>query len=85
MDTPDLDRLALLERLAAQHAERLDRLDVLMEQQVALTVALRGIVERHAMQQVDVLRRLVAHDDTLAHMAETLDAIKDMLERGNGH
>ena len=72
------DRLTLLERLAAQHAERLDRLDVLMEQQVALTVALRGIVERHAMQHLDVQARLT-------RMETTLIAIKDMLERGNGH
>ena len=86
MDTPDLpDRVTLLERLHLQHAERLDRLDVLIEQQQHLQVSLRGIVERLAMQHLEVQHRMAAHDATVAHMAQTLDAIKDLLERGNGH
>jgi DNA-binding transcriptional regulator YbjK len=86
MATPDLpDRVTLLERLAAQHAERLDRLDVLIEQQQHLQVSLRGIVERLAMQHLEVQHRMAAHDATVAHMAQTLDAIKDLLDRGNGH
>jgi hypothetical protein len=60
---------ALLERLAAQHAERLDRLDVLIEQQVALTVAVRGVTEHLAMQYLDVQARLT-------RMETTLNAIK---------
>ncbi len=86
MDTPDLpDRVTLLERLHLQHAERLDRLDVLIEQQQHLQVSLRGIVERLAMQHLEVQHRMAAHDATVAHMAQTLDAIKDLLDRGNGH
>jgi hypothetical protein len=62
--TPDQDRLTTLETMMAQ--------------QVALAVALRGIVERQAMQQLDVQARLT-------RMETTLNAIKDLLERGNGH
>jgi hypothetical protein len=110
MDTPDADdRLTLLERaqllhdatlrrhgeMLEAHAERLDRLDLLLEQQQHLQVALRGIAERLSMQHQDLQHRLTtqheaqsaqlaSHDALLRHLQHTLDAIKDLLDRGNG-
>jgi hypothetical protein len=67
------------------HDDRLTRLEVMLEQQQTLLAAVRGIVERTAMQQTDIQQRLTRHDERLVHMQQTLDAIKDLLDRGNGH
>lgn len=75
---------------------RLDRLDVLLEQQRALTVALREITERLTLElsNHEVLMRLTRRELTLqrhavqadlARMDTTLTAIHDLLERGTDH
>lgn len=87
MDTPDLsDRVTLLERLAAQQLDVNDQL-------LALT---RRLGEEQALYQqqltfhAEVLmrheERLNQHDALMQRLAQTLEAIRDMLERGqNGH
>jgi uncharacterized phage infection (PIP) family protein YhgE len=79
------DRLTILERaqllhdatvrrhgdLLDDHAERLD-------QHAAQMALLRDLLERQTKTQQDLAA-------TQAQLAETLDAIKDMLGRGNGH
>jgi len=60
----------LLERLAAQQLDLNDQL---------LTLT-RRLGEEHALYQ----ERLAWHDEMLTRMQQTLDAIKDMLDRGNG-
>jgi hypothetical protein len=91
MDTPE-DRLTLLERaqllhdatmrrhgeILDRHEDRIARLEALMEQQHHLQGELRAIAE-HLAQRQD------SHDEVMRHLAQTLDAIKDMLDRGNGH
>jgi hypothetical protein len=67
------------------HDQRHTRLEVMLEQQQALLAAVRGIVEQLSMQQTDIQHRLTRHDARLVHMQQTLDAIKDLLDRGNGH
>jgi hypothetical protein len=69
----------------AEDPDRLTRLEVMLEQQQSLLAAVRGIVERVAMQQTDIQHRLTQHDERLHQLQQTLDAIKDMLDRGNGH
>ena len=99
MDTPDpLDRLTILERAQllhdatlrrhgemlehledsrVQHEARMTQLADLMLEQHRLQADLRVIAE-HLAQRQD------SHDEVMRHLAQTLDAIKDMLERGNG-
>jgi len=71
MDTPDLDRLTLLERAQLLHDATLRRHDMTM-------AALREI---QAWQQ-SLIETLTGITATLT---QTLAAIKDMLDRGNGH
>jgi predicted RNase H-like nuclease (RuvC/YqgF family) len=134
MDTPDLDRLTILERaqllhdatlrrhgeLLDRHADDLARLAQIVERQQQLQTDLQALaagllqrqddqtarLERHAArltlledvvlrldaahaQQDERLDRLTAiaaqHETRMAALQQTLDAIKDMLERGNGH
>ena len=68
----------------AEDPDRLTRLEVMLEQQQSLLAAVRGIAERITMQQTDIQHRLTRHDERLLQLQHTLDAIKDLLERGNG-
>jgi hypothetical protein len=83
-DTPE-DRLTLLEQSQLLHASTLRRHGVMLdkheERMAALAAnltALRHLAERQQQTQQDLAA-------TQAQLAETLDAIKDMLGRGNGH
>jgi len=113
MDTPDLDRLTLLEQaqllhdatlrrhgeLLDQHAETMVALRAIQERQQAMLDMLTGLVtqqqallehqqqsrERH-QEHLDLLTQLAAqHQERMDRLQQTLDAIKDMLDRGNGH
>ena len=70
MDTPEPDRLT--------------RVETMLEQQQALLAAVRGLAERHAMQLTAIEHRLTQHDERFVQLQQTLDAIKDLLDRGNG-
>ncbi len=99
MDTPDLDRLTLLERaqllhdatlrrhgdILDRHADHMAHLEILMEQQLQTQTALREIAERLTQQHDRHAVLLAQHEATMASLAQTLAAIKDMLPRGNGH
>src|SRR6266511_622046 len=106
VNTPDLDRLTLLERVQLlhdamlrrhgdmldrhedqliEHAARMAHLETLIAQQQRLQGELREIADRLTAQQAVQAARLDHHDAIMASLAQTLDAIKDMLERGNGH
>lgn len=106
MDTPDLDRMTLLERAQqlhdstlrrhgemldrhadslvlhedslVQHAAHMARLDALILDQAALHQDLHAIA-------LQLTARQDQHDEVMRHLGQTLDAIKDLLERGNGH
>ena len=78
MDTPDLERLTILERaqllhdatlrrhgdIVDRHEERLARLEMLLETQAQILLTVTEVSLR---------------------LATTLQAIKDLLDRGNGH
>jgi hypothetical protein len=77
METPDPDRLT--------------RVEIMLEQQQALLATVRGLAERHAMQLTAIEHRLAQIEQQLTHhdarfdqLQQTLDAIKDLLDRGNG-
>lgn len=72
MASEDLsDRVTLLDRLAAQQLTMNDRL-------LELTALLAREQGLHA-------ERLTRHDDLMARLTQTLEAIKDLLHRPNGH
>jgi len=85
MDAPDLERLTLLERAQLLHDATLRRHSAMLDQH-ADTLA------RHEMTMV-ALREIQARQQSLietltgitATLTQTLAAIKDMLDRGNGH
>jgi hypothetical protein len=58
--------------------DRLTRLETLLEQSHAQLVAVRGIVESLAM-------RFASFEHRLTRVEHTVAAIKDLLDRGNGH
>ena len=47
--------------------------------------SLREIADRLTQQQAVQAARLDRHEEVMLRLAQTLDAIKDMLDRGNGH
>ena len=79
METNDLpDRIAMLERLAAQQLTINDRI-----------LELTALVTREQALHADRLAQhdasLARHEDLMARLAQTLEAIKDLLHRPNGH
>ena len=66
------------EEMLARHAEEMVLLRGLMEQQLRTQAALLAVADRLAQRQDQ-------HDEVMRHLAQTLDAIRDMLDRGNGH
>ena len=91
MDTPDLERLTILERAhllhdatLRRHGELLDRLDEARGQHDVRLIELRHLAEGQA-RLLETLTAIAAHhEERMAAVQQTLAAIKDMLERGNG-
>ena len=95
----NLDRLTLLERAQLlhdstmrrygehldHHAERMDALQRTQDTLVAAQTALHELVTQHD-DRMNALHQLIAqHDDRMAELRQILAAIKDLLERRNGH
>jgi len=75
-----------------EDVNRLTRVEVMLEQQQSLLATVRGLTERQAMQLTalahrlgQIEHRLTGHDARFDQLQQTLDAIKEMLDRGNGH
>lgn len=86
------DRLTLLERAQLLHDATLRRHGDMLEQHADTMGALRSIQERQErlLETLTTIAtqhetRLADHDALMLHLAQTLDAIKDLLDRGNGH
>jgi len=91
MDTPD-DRLTILERAQLlhdatlrRHGELLDRLEDVRMQHVETMQELRGIQEQQEQLLATLTGIAAQHQERMDRLQQTLDAIKDMLDRGNGH
>jgi hypothetical protein len=78
------EMLDQLEEARVQHEQRMAHLTSLMEGQQANQTALQEIAEQLRLQQAVQLTRLDRHEDIMLRLAQTLDAIKDLLERRNG-
>ena len=85
MDTPDLDRLTILERAQLLHDATLRRHGELLDQHAETMGVLRSIQERQERLMETLTGLAAQHQDRMDKLQQTLDAIKDMLDRGNGH
>jgi len=61
-----------------QHEAQMARMEALLEQQTRTQTAISEIADR-------LIQRQDQHEEILRRLAQTLDAIRDMLDRGNGH
>ena len=90
MDTPE-ERLTILERAQLlhdatlrRHGEMLDRLEDARVQHAEAMQELRGLQERQE-HLLETLTGIAAqHEERMAALQQTLNAIKDLLERRNG-
>jgi hypothetical protein len=120
METPERDRLTILERAQllhdatlrrhgelldqheearVQHESRMAHLEAMLERQQQLATQMQALTARVLDRQdaeavelerhehiLEVLTRIASqHDERMAELQRTLIAIKDMLDRGNGH
>jgi hypothetical protein len=93
MDTTDpMDRLTLLERAQLLHDATLRRHGEILDRHDEHIALLRGLMEQQARTQTalsEIADRLTQrqdqHEEVMLRLAQTLDAIRDMLDRGNGH
>ncbi len=86
------DRLTLLERAQQlhdatlrRHGEMLDRHETSRLRHEVELVHLREIQERQERLMETLTAIAGQHEERMAKLQQTLDAIKDMLDRGNGH
>ena len=85
MDIPDLERLTLLERAQLLHDATLRRHGEMLDRHEEAMGALRGIQERQERLMETLAGLAAQHQERMDRLQQTLDAIKDMLDRGNGH
>jgi len=94
METTDPvnDRLTLLERAQLLHDATLRRHGEILDRHDEHLALLRGLMEQHASTQTalaeiaaQLTQRQDHHEEIMRRLAQTLDAIRDMLDRGNGH
>ena len=78
METPDLERLTIVERAQLLHDATLRRHSEMLDRHEVRMAALADLATRQ-QRTMEMLTTLVTQ------MQQTLDAIKDMLDRGNGH
>jgi hypothetical protein len=79
------DRLTLLERAQLLHDATLRRHGEMLDTHAAALAELRGIQERQERLMETLTAIAGQHEERMATLQQTLDAIKDLLDRGNGH
>jgi uncharacterized coiled-coil protein SlyX len=85
MDTDALGRLTILERAQLLHDATLRRHGEMLDQHAEAMGELRRIQERQERLMETLTGIAAQHQDRMDKLQQTLDAIKDMLDRGNGH
>jgi hypothetical protein len=78
-------RLTLLERAQLLHDATLRRHGDLLDAHAEAMAALRGIQERQERLMETLTGIAVQHEERMGELRQILQAIKDMLDRGNGH
>jgi hypothetical protein len=79
------DRLTILERAQLLHDATLRRHGEMLDTHAAALVEVRQIQERQERLMETLTQIAAQHDERMEKLQQTLDAIKDMLDRGNGH
>ena len=86
------ERLTILERAQLLHDATLRRHGEILDRHDEHIALLRGLMEQQARTQTalsEIAARLTQrqdqHEEVMLRLAQTLDAIRDMLDRGNGH
>jgi len=86
------ERLTILERAQLLHDATLRRHGEILDRHDEHLALLRGLMEQQARTQTalsEIAARLTQrqdhHEEVMLRLAQTLDAIRDMLDRGNGH
>lgn len=84
MDSPDVDRMTILERAQQLHDATLRRHGDMLDQHTITMSILRNIAERQERMMETLTHIAMQHDERMNKLQQTLDAIKDMLDRPNG-
>jgi hypothetical protein len=79
------ERLTILERAEYLHASTLRRHSEHLDRHDAQMDMLRNLMEQQIQLQRDLQGIAVQHEERMAALQQTLDAIKDMLRGRNGH
>ena len=79
------DRLTILERAQFLHDATLRRHGEMLDQHAEAMGELRRIQERQERLMETLTTIATQHAERMATLQQTLDAIKDLLDRGNGH
>ena len=79
------DRLTILERAQLLHDATLRRHGDMLDQHAEAMAELRRIQERQERLMETLTSIAAQHAERMATLQQTLDAIKDLLDRGNGH
>ena len=85
METDSLERLTLLERAQLLHDATLRRHGEMLDVHAEAMTELRGIQERQARLLEALTTIATQHQERMDALQQTLNVIKDMLDRGNGH
>jgi hypothetical protein len=85
MDTDDLDCLTILERAQLLHDAALRRHGAILDQHAEAMVEMRHIQEQQERLMETLTGIATQHEERMAKLQQTLDAIRDLLDRGNGH
>ena len=79
------DRLTLLEQAQLLHNATLRRHGDMLDQHAEAMGALRRLQERQEHLLETLTSIASQHEERMTTLQQTLDAIKDLLDRGNGH
>ena len=79
------ERLTILERAQLLHDATLRRHGDMLDQHAEAMAELRRIQERQERLMETLTSIAAQHNERMATLQQTLDAIKDLLDRGNGH
>ena len=85
------ERLTILERAQLLHDATLRRHGEILDRHDEHIALLRGLMEQQTRTQADLreiadrlTQRQDHHEEIMRRLAQTLDAIRDILDRGNG-
>ena len=85
MDIDALECLTLRECAQLRHDATRRRHGEMLDQHAEAMVELRHIQERQERLMETLTGIATQHEERMAKLQQTLDAIRDMLDRGNGH